>query len=552
MRKIFLMSVLMLSLTACNEELIGDRLPDGKYPLNLTVAISSPQSRAGGKEYWDGGEQIAVNIGDYTDMYTIHPNGSTTPSGPPYYWQTADKATVRAWYPYAEEERTYDIGDQRDGYSDFDFLYAETEGSYSAPVRLDFVHQMAKLSYKLVKGPDITDEEFATAKVTLLGDKSVTVSGGKIASTPASQTDEILPFYDTADEIGSALMVPQNMTGTPFIKVSMCGKEFIYTPDSESAGNLQSGYHYSYTITVKATGIEVSTVGGCEWTEGDSENVGITIIYDGTETEAKIGDYYYADGTWSDGGLRKVYADGSMEWAETTPQPQSGKTCIGIVFYTGRHENDQSDYSKPLTENGPTIPDGKVHGYVVALTDANNDSEDLHRWENGVNNTFNQSVGASTSEYDWQGYYNCMKIHEFVNNNAGWEMKHFPGALAGETYGIRTLDMNGNETDAYNWQQPLAAPKNTSGWFLPSCGQLTSLYRDSSFLSARMDVVKNSVPDDCRYMDKIKWFSRSEDYWSSTEDSFFTASAWLVQFKNGNAYIEAKYFANAVRAVLAF
>ena len=26
--------------------------------------------------------------------------------------------------------------------------------------------------------------------------------------------------------------------------------------------------------------------------------------YDGTETEPKIGDYYYSDGTWSDGGLR--------------------------------------------------------------------------------------------------------------------------------------------------------------------------------------------------------------------------------------------------------
>lgn len=231
--------------------------------------------------------------------------------------------------------------------------------------------------------------------------------------------------------------------------------------------------------------------------------------------------------------------------------------CIGIVFHVGRHETDQSDYSKPLTENGPTIPDSKFHGYVVALTDVHDGSSDRLRWEYGPGNVYNQAIGASTSTSDWQGYSNSLKFHEFVNNDdnkeAGWEMKHFPAALACETYGNRMLDKDGNDANGkYDWQKPLAAPGNTSGWFLPSCGQLQYLYQNRSVLSARMTDVKNSTPTDCGYKEYIKWFSTSLYYWSSTEYSYDTYYAWDVYFNDGGTYDLIKDYTSYVRAVLAF
>ena len=49
----------------------------------------------------------------------------------------------------------------------------------------------------------------------------------------------------------------------------------------------------------------------------------------------KVGDYYYSDGTWSDGGLISINADGtSPVWAEEKPAPVEGKTVIGIVAMT--------------------------------------------------------------------------------------------------------------------------------------------------------------------------------------------------------------------------
>lgn len=225
--------------------------------------------------------------------------------------------------------------------------------------------------------------------------------------------------------------------------------------------------------------------------------------------------------------------------------------CIGIVFHVGQHESDESDYS------GTGIGEAKCHGYVVALTDVHDGSSDRLRWEYGPKNEYNHVVGTSTSASDWQGYSNSLKFHEFVNKNenkeAGWEMKHFPAALACETYGNRTTDRDGNPADGkYDWQKPLAAPKNTSGWFLPSCGQLRYLYQNRSVLSARMTDVKNSTPTDCGYKEYIKWFSTSLYYWSSTEYSYYPYRAWGVYFYNGRSDSYRKDFTYDVRAVLAF
>ena len=226
-----------------------------------------------------------------------------------------------------------------------------------------------------------------------------------------------------------------------------------------------------------------------------------------------------------------------------------GSECIGIVFHAGQHPDDQSDYSKS------GIGQSVCHGYVVALTDVHNDYSDILRWEYKNTGAYDRRVGASTDENDWNGYANCQQIHKFVVDNSfdGWEMKYFPAALACETYGNRTTDQDGFDAGGkYDWQKPLAAPDNTSGWFLPSCGQLLHLYNNRSFLSVRMTEVKDSTPADCDYKDKIKWFGAS-CYWSSTEHSSERFYAWRVYFYYGNAEdYDAKYYPYDVRAVLAF
>lgn len=247
--------------------------------------------------------------------------------------------------------------------------------------------------------------------------------------------------------------------------------------------------------------------------------------------------------------------DSDNKWYIIPQEATPDGNVIGIVFHAGQHETDQSDYSKPLTETGPTIPDGVFHGYVVALTDVNNDDNDCLRWEWGPTQQYDQGVNASTDIVDWNGYASCRKIHEFVETNAaaGWEMRHFPAALACETYGNRTVDQDGNPiTDGrYDWQQPFIAPNNSSGWFLPSCDQLSYLCQNRTFLRNCINAVKNKTVD-ATLKNHIGWFSATSYYWSSTEGSGSSDTAWFVYLDYGIWSPDYKRDTLDVRAVLAF
>ena len=562
--RFFALATLALSLAACTQDEAADdnRLPEGEYPVfiratRLSVEATpqaAPSTRATVDGDWQGVTSVALKLGDAVKEYTVtastdFKSATLSRENDPHYWTSRNPITVSAWWPFDNADITQmpavKVAEDQSKLADFqnsDFISAENQTVKFDNPTLEFTHRTARVAIELKPGTGFTSVAGATVSLV-----SLSADNGNPTA---------IKTYNASGNTYEALTAPQTVAaGKPFVKVELGGGTFYFRPQNNVV--LEAGSRYKYTVKVNATGL---TLDGCTigyWTDGGSEDVRITISYDGSETEAKIGDYYYADGTWSDGGLRKLYADGKMEWAETTPQPMNDKTCIGIVFYTGRHETDRSDYTKPLSEDGPTIPNGKVNGYVVALTDVHDGSSDRLRWEYGPGNVYNKAIDASTSKRDWQGYSNSLKFHEFVNKNenkeAGWEMKHFPAALACETYGNRMLDEDGNDANGkYDWQKPLAAPGNTSGWFLPSCGQLQYLYKNRSVLSARMTDVKNSTPTDCSYKDEIEWFSTGMYYWSSTEYSRYPYGAWDVDFSSGGGLSYYKDRTGDVRAVLAF
>ena len=254
--------------------------------------------------------------------------------------------------------------------------------------------------------------------------------------------------------------------------------------------------------------------------------------------DLKMGDYLYSDGTTSDGGLRKLYPDGTVETATEAVAPEAGKTVIGIVFYAGRHATDASDYTKPLNAGGPTLA-GEVRGYAVAITDAC--LYDV--WNGGVlwatkpndKSDFAFVIDVSDNLDDWNGYANCQVMHDYVTAHAGedWEMRHFQAAWSCETYGNRTLDYEGNPTSDYEWQAPLRAPAGTSGWFLPSCGQLWYMMPYQDYLNSRFMAAKEVSAAELQEYVK-EFFSQS--YWSSTKDGYYSEQAMVVDFENRDRY----------------
>lgn len=435
-------------LTSCTEADLTQDLPDGKYPLHLTARVSGMVSRSAGKDSWWGNEEIAVTVDGATYKYRITDiNGSVEfadDTKAPFYWQSSSQtATVMARYPY-DGATAADISrqDEMPDLSGIDFMKADRldDINYRTEIALTFRHRMAKVKYTLIAGEGVTDTSLENAAVSIYGYTTVTFSG----DTPAG--DNAGWITPTAD--GEALLVPQDMKGLRFIRVTIGSDSFYYTPGDGDA-DLGPGSLYTYNITVKRDGIDVAAVAGGKWSNGNTEEVTskkISRLF--SADDIKTGDYYYRNGTVGDGGLRILYEDGTCEFDKSVVAAEG---CIARVFYVGRHPEDKSDYSTL------SLPDGEVHGYAVALRDA----ADYVSWGPDTFLGLIPDDGGSDPEKDWNGYDNTLKIIEAAGGKSS--LKTYPA-----TY--HTMELF------------VGAPVNSSDWFIPAIGQLLHIYNQRDLL----------------------------------------------------------------------
>ena len=520
-------------------------LPDGKYPLQLTAEVARPQTRAGGKDAWTGGEEIRVSLegvfGNKTYVLDASGNASPKDADNTFYWKNTDEARVSAWTPDIEAET--DISDQSGGYAAFDVLYASAIGRYDQAINLRFIHRMTKIEVILKAGEGITEEELEGATVTIFGDPLTHSTAGLVS--PGDQSDgEIKPYYDAATKKYEALVPPQDMTGKPLIRISIGSNDFTYTPETEAAGKFGffGGKRYAYTITVKANGIDVQSVTSGTWVANGEENITSKKVKQSfTADELKIGDYFYSDGTWSDGGLRKLYADGSMVIAAEKPVPVSGKTVVGIVFQTDKSRIGAKEKEKLGGED-------KAHGLVMALKNATTDQ----RWgPYGQDEGLTKCVTKADVYNDISGYGNC----EHIRTNRG-NFDNYPAFKV-----------------AYDYNTTCPVSATTTGWYLPASGQWWNILQNLGGcpVFAKQDEQTSSQSGDFTWtgqgdvpaalnawMEKIATDSkdnfRNGDWlWSSSEYSDYRARLWYVSSR-GTVYSDwtNKSSDVDVRPVLAF
>ena len=570
------------TLAGCSHEIqetTGDPFSEGKYPLQLSAEVNGMHPGSDGKEYWsgDGTEFVGIRMGDNQQVarYLVGSDkASLNPASEQetLQWADSNPSTIKAWSPYNEGSATYDISDQSDGCATFDFLYAEETGSYDRQTHLVFNHQMAKVEYTLFRGDDISDKDLQTAAVTVYGDTQVPVMDGIVAA--ADQADgEIAVHADGTS--GEAIVVPQDMTGKPLFKISINDKELSFIPETESTGNLESGTLYSFTIIIHSDRIEASGISGAwddQETTGPAEEAttfrvhipadhGQTLTY--AENVTIMDNYLEVDGnqftisypltddnlmmgfTIAEGlgevnrtvnedntvctftcTLRSdvildytVYAQpGDCYYSDNTwlPYLDENKTCIGIVFKFGVGADDDASYY------GNEFEGNEIRGYAVALQDA---SPDCNIWgQRGVDIPGLSNEGSFTEKYN--GYTNTNVVRKIGNYST-------------EYWAFLQVD---------NYQESVATPENTSGWYLPSIGQLADIYS----IPDRADKFTAAGGTDFRLYDS---YGR---YWSSTECS--DVDAWYYQFNGNGPAAYGKHYASSgfwcnlsyVRAVLTF
>lgn len=529
----------------------GTALPDGRYPMAFTASVDGlVQTRAtttDGTTSWQAEDRVAISMDGGTSykQYKISnaSTGAMSPDGEAntLYWSKTQE-TLAAWHPVSctiggnTGSGEVSITDQSSGFGTLEnILHAPAKDyTYSSggAVAFTFRHALAKVKVMLQKGEDITDSDLSDATVRFMGYTAGSLrydgmtgsgSNGEITSkkeTPAGDGSGTPATY-------TALLIPQQMQNQKFIKITVgagdAARDYFYTPTGTNDANLEAGNQYTYTITVKKTGLGVQVTGnGVSWddvpitstpvesityqitaptsgvtiTAGDgcalegsggsytlSGGNAITVtvdaggnsdkflkglpakgIYDiksisftdgsyiytytlkgdisfsapsfSDKTTPALGDYYYFDGTWS----------GEL-WE---------KPCIGIVFKAGAGNNDVlNDYDNKLS--------GQINGYAVAVQDA---ARFGIKWS-----TVQENCQTSTATNDYKGYDNTAKV--LCLN--GYSPEKYPVFQAVSEFGETTV-----------------APSGSSGWYLPSAGQMTDIvnsWKDGGIITQKLNLL---------------------------------------------------------------
>ena len=561
-RRIFTYStfVLLLGLSACTQDGLPTDGAEGTPMTFTATGLDFPEarSRATVDGNWTGVSTVAVKIGDEVKDYTVTPSAdglsATLTSTDPFYWTRTESVTVSAW-PKADASSAdmplvvVQADQSEDGFAKSDFIAAEPqEVSIGAP-SLKFTHRTARLTVTLTPGDGINRVEEATLKFTGLD-----TEGGNPAS--------ITPYHTAGTVVYEALVAPQTIAqGTAFITVTLNGTTYSYAPKTADI-ELEAGSRYNYIVRVNATGLELEEVSGEEWTDSnESEDVtSREILVRYTADDVKKGDYIYQDGTTSDGGLRLIYADGTMVTTPEKPQPiiNEANPVVGIVFWTPSETTPQTGRNTPASLEYDVImraehPDC-THGLAVALTDATYDGSGDMVWQNSY-----ESVAAFQSG----SYFNHEKKADFksiasetdatapINYILGYQntvvlraYNEYCQTNAKSDYIVRPVAA----IDDFDDTNP--APTNSTGWFLPSLKELHILcYKD-------VDNIVNNSGTDTRDIINSSLTAVGGDglknkfYWSSGENS--SDYAWDVNLGRGYVGNYYKDYYNSVRLVFAF
>ena len=194
---------------------------------------------------------------------------------------------------------------------------------------------------------------------------------------------------------------------------------------------------YNLKITRTAATVEVGSISVWNGTTVDIDKSGE--IAEGYKAgDIKIGDFYYDDGTWSDGGYR-ILTDGNV--MQYNVQPTEGKNCIGIVYASSKTGTERGDNISNYNSTGLSGAT-EIKGYVVALDRIS-----------GVR----RSGSASNSVTAFNGYTNTQNLSTSVSNPRQ----------------IREVLINTTPPP----------PSSTSGWYVMSLGQTMYAYENKEIIN---------------------------------------------------------------------
>ena len=306
-QRFFIMAAAALTLAACsNDE--NMEMTDGPVAARITAGLSAPTTRAIGTN-WNA-DQIGVWVKDAptSDMETLYKNvlytttstgataESTATTGEGIFFQDANETvTFAAYAPYQPSDdnetlpgnngkvdvKTDNMNTATDQ-EKIDFLFAEGAEASRASSTVSFTddhsfhHKMAQLNVVFqtsetdgFEPDDIFGCSFNLGGLIHEGTSNVTDGTTALTGEPLDSWDiSGCKYTDAATtRTYSFILLPQELSSNPLnVAVTINGQ--TYRNNTTINQDLEPGNSYTYTITVKKSGLVVSGCTITPWTNG--------------------------------------------------------------------------------------------------------------------------------------------------------------------------------------------------------------------------------------------------------------------------------------------
>lgn len=535
---IFLSSIL-LALSACNSNEEINEVQQGT-PLTISTQIQSRGVIE--SENFGTGDHIGVfvynsdNTGNYSDDFinvdVAYAGGNWELSKNLYLAQ--ESCNIYGYYPYSNGNTLNNVKidltpDAEKGQTDYLYSIDNECVSMDNPnALLNFRHALARVSFsfKLAEVKENTEYILSAATLRNVGESTnIAVKGtmnifasGSIEpeanhSAAISLSNMNKPLSTTETQTVDFLVIPTNIQNDNSVELEVVINYNRYVLKLP-ANYWAAGVQYTYPITINISD------------EESEENTSSAL--------AKVGDYYYSDGTWS-----SEYDD--------------SKTCIGIVFALSKEQDGDIDVS--LEES--------MHGRIVALQDL----EKKYAWgSNGIDvegiSNYNYPAGIFYTEYGshWEPYYLPLDgesqyyYSDYPKQNIS---ANYTTWLTSYGYDWALTDYNGKQHTSFisdfDFPAANACYYKTMGeiasgfWYLPSCGEMGRLAMACAIgivSQTNQPIFKNLMVGDLAAGEVF------EGYWTSTEKS--SNAVFYYEVATGRMGGEVKAAQINVRPIASF
>jgi phosphotransferase system IIB component len=323
-------TITVVALSACNgaDDLIASSSVEAQIHAELPIdelTRSDVTSFAANNKigvtgrYTENGATKTMNSANLCYYLSNTSTGKWLPDGDDnkFLFQNSSSVKFSAYYPYSSsvgDDGSITIDDTQD------YLYAEATGSETSPTvaLTNFAHCLSKLTFTFTAGTGVTAANIKNLSFTLSGLKhsgTFNILTGKATANSSATTSDV-----TMNTTSSLTTKALPQTATLKITLSLGGS--TYTANIGSV-TLVGGNEYTYNITVKRTGLTVSTNSISSWTSGASATQTAVLQSIGSITDyskVSVGDF--------------AYSDGSFDPSSTTLSSDKKKLCIGVVYYT--------------------------------------------------------------------------------------------------------------------------------------------------------------------------------------------------------------------------